>query len=266
MREDKELFLYPIFSSIISLAFLITFFILGFLGLIANKSGSFLTAFYVFIFVLYFGLGFINTFFRTATSFTAATRFGGGNATISSSMKFCFSRLGSIIQWSLLETTVGVILRALESIGKKRGIGRIIGRIVSSILGLAWKVLTVFVIPAIVYENAKAFEAIKLSVNTLKKTWGESLIKWVGVYVIKNTINFLLVILFLLPAIALLFIGSFRISLILIALWLLLTVLVTMVMNIADEVYDTALFAFSKYGSIPTGFNKEHFSNSFKQH
>ena len=63
---------------------------------------------YAILFVTYFGLAFIATFFNVCVVYTTKVRFEGGNATFGESIKFALSRVGVIVQWSLLSATVGL--------------------------------------------------------------------------------------------------------------------------------------------------------------
>ena len=80
-------------------------------------------------------------------------------------------------------------MRVIDNIAERSGgIGKIILNITTSILGMMWGIITVFVVPAMVYHDLEPFDAIKKSVEALKRTWGESLIRYVGL----SSIQFLL--------------------------------------------------------------------------
>jgi len=75
--------------------------------------------------------------------------------------------LGKIFAWALLSGTVGLLLSMLESNEK-------IGRVVRSILGTAWAVITYFVVPVMIFENQAPPAAISRSIALMKQTWGEN--------------------------------------------------------------------------------------------
>ena len=77
-------------------------------------------------------------------------------------------RIHAIFGWALVSACVGMILNALERNEK-------IGRFVAALLGSAWTALTYFVIPVIVAEGLGPIDAVKSSINTLKKEWGTAL-------------------------------------------------------------------------------------------
>jgi len=72
-------------------------------------------------------------------------------------------------------------LRLIDEIAERAGrSGQILLYITRSILGMVWGIVTIFVIPGMVYYNLSPFDAIKKSVAVLKKTWEESLIRYYG--------------------------------------------------------------------------------------
>ncbi|HRU05899.1 MAG TPA: DUF6159 family protein [Candidatus Brocadiia bacterium] len=72
---------------------------------------------------------------------------------------------------------VGLLIRTLEE-----RIG-LLGRWIIKLIGLAWSVASVFVVPIIVLgqEGTSPLRMLKTSAGTLKKTWGESLLGCMGV-------------------------------------------------------------------------------------
>jgi hypothetical protein len=55
-----------------------------------------------------------------------------------------------------------------------------LGRLVISLIGLAWNIATFLVLPILVIEDLGPLDAIKRSVSLLKKTWGEQLAGTIG--------------------------------------------------------------------------------------
>jgi len=182
--KDKEMLLFPLLAGFFSLAFgaalLVPTVIVGWAE---DTTGSYALAAvdYVLIFISYFVLAFIATFFNVCTVHTAKTRFEGGDATFFDSIKMSLSKIHLILAWSLLSASVGLLLRILDRVAQRSGlVGRIIIGILVSLLGMAWSIVTIFVVPAMVYEGVGPFEAIKRSTQTLRQTWGESLIRHYG--------------------------------------------------------------------------------------
>ncbi|HLP15796.1 MAG TPA: DUF6159 family protein, partial [Bacteroidota bacterium] len=129
---------------------------------------------YLILLLTYFGLAFIATFFNVCVVYTTKVRFEGGDATFGESLRFAFSRLWIITQWSLLSASVGLILRLLHDLASRLGkAGEIVAKIIIGLLGMAWSIMTIFVVPVLVYEGRSPVDAIKRSIDVIKKTWGE---------------------------------------------------------------------------------------------
>ncbi len=90
--------------------------------------------------------------------------------------RFAFGRFKAILYWSLLASTVGVILNMLQ---ERAGF---LGSIALKIIGVVWAVASCFAIPCIIFDPAlnNPLEVLRRSGATIKKTWGEALIGFVG--------------------------------------------------------------------------------------
>src|SRR5258708_4823412 len=123
---------------------------------------------------LYFLSMFVATFFNVAFYHEILAALGGQPVSVGRGLKFAGSRLGSILMWSLFAGVVGLIIKAIEE--RLELVGRIIGRLI----GIAWSVAAVFVIPIIVREeqNANPVAVLKKSAGILKRTWGEALTRY----------------------------------------------------------------------------------------
>jgi len=266
MKKDKELLLFPLLAGIFSILFIL---IMLFPSIISSIMGGNVLGYYgiteyLVIFIIYLGLAFISTFFNVCVIYTTKIRFEGGNATFWQSISFARSKIRLIFLWSVIAATVGLILRIIDNIAERSGgIGKIILNISTSILGMMWSIITVFVVPAMVYHDLEPFDAIKKSVETLKRTWGESLIRYVGL----GSIQFLFILLGIIFTVILLFVlgGLGPIGIIIaIAIAVLYFLGVILVFNVANTIFNTALFVYSDTGKIPEGYNRETIQNAFK--
>jgi hypothetical protein len=220
---------------------------------------------YIIIFLTYFGLAFIATFFNVCVVYTTKVRVEGGNATFGESLKFGFSRLGLIFQWSLIAATVGLILRLLDNLAERFGkIGEIVMRIIIGMLGLAWSILTIFVVPVLVYEGLGPIDAIKKSAQVIKHTWGESLIKSIGLGLIQFAVIFLIIAL----SAGLTYVLSSAFQemglLIGIGVGVLLVLLAGLIFSVASTIFNTALYVYANNNIIASGFNEEIVKGAFR--
>jgi len=155
VKQEKELILFSILSIVFSVLFLAAMiipFITNSLFQNVTSLSTFSGIHYLLIFILYFGLAFIATFFNFCIVYTAAKAFSNENPTFWGTIKHSLSRISSIFIWSLVAATVGLIFRILESMAEKmKGGGKIFLLILNNVLGLLWGVATIFVIPVMVY-------------------------------------------------------------------------------------------------------------------
>jgi len=268
IKKDKELLLFPLLAGIFSILFLIAIiFPTIAVDLINGVSPSELsqTVLLLLLFLLYFGLSFIATFFNVCVVFTTKKRFEGGNATFAESIHFAVSKIHLIFMWSIVSASVGILLRLLENLAERFGdMGKLVMRIVVSLLGMMWGIITLFVIPAMVYNNLGPFDAIKKSIATIKKTWGESLIRAYGL----GLIQLVLIILGIVGGFFLVMVSTAAGTIgVLVALFAIAVYLigVILIFSVANSVFNTALYVYAATGKIPDGFTDEVMKNAFIQ-
>jgi len=264
IKQDKELLLFPICAGIFSLMFIAAMVLPSILVMVGSAFHlDFLQ--YILLFIIYFGISVIATFFNVCVVYTTKIRLDGGNATFTQSIKFAFSRIHQIVLWSLVSATVGLILRILDNIAEKMGqAGEVIMSILNSILGMIWSMITIFVIPGMVYNDIGPIDAIKKSVETLKKTWGESLIRYFGL----GFVEAILIIIGIIGGIILLAISLLVGAWMLILSAILLVVYflaVILLFSLANTIFNVALFVYADSGKVPSGFSKEIMQNAFQK-
>jgi hypothetical protein len=170
VRQDHELLVLPIVSFFCSLL-VIAVFAGGAFGIgIPAEGESVSPALYVLGFVMYVVLAFVTIFFNAAIIGTAMKRLNGEEASIRDGLALARQHLGKIFVWAVITATVGMILRALQD---RAGL---IGRIVIGLIGVAWNLITFFVVPVLLYEPVGVPEAIKRSASIFRQRWGEQFI------------------------------------------------------------------------------------------
>ncbi len=269
IKKDKELLLYPLLSSFFNLLFsaalLVPTIVVKFLQATTPDYSALMgTTEYLLVFITYLGLAFISTFFNVCVVYTAKVRFEGGNATFGQSLGFAFRRIPTIFMWSLLSATVGLVLYLLDQFGQSLGkAGQILISILRGILGMLWSIMTIFVVPAMVYYNLSPFKAIKKSNETLKKTWGESIIRHYGLGLIQGLIIFIGIII----TAVLLFLfyqAGIEVILIIVGIFLVFFLIVSMVFEVANKVFNTALFVYADKGKAPMGISDSMMREAMK--
>lgn len=268
INKDKELLGFAFLSFFFSTLFMIAMIFPTIISKILESGydeNTLRVTEYAILFVTYFGLAFIATFFNVCVVYTTKIRFEGGNATFGESFQFALSRIGLIFQWSLLSATVGLLLRLIENAGKNFGkIGQIVTSIIVSLLGMAWSIMTIFVVPVLVYEGLAPGAAVKKSIEVIKKTWGENLIKAIGLGLVQFLIMFALIL--IAGAITVGLAQAFGITglLIGIGIGVLTLLLAGLIFNVANTIFNTALYVYANQGAIATGFSEDNIRNAFK--
>jgi len=268
INQDRELIWFALLSFIFSTMFSVSMIVPSILPAIMNNgiSSTSLEVYqYVLIFATYLGLAFIATFFNVCVVYTTKVRFQGGNATFGESLKFAFSKTGLIFQWSLIAATVGLLLRLLDTLGERLGkIGQIVVGILVSLLGMTWSIITIFVVPVLVYEGLGPIDAIKKSTAVIKKTWGESLIKYIGLGLISFITYVIIVILF--GALSVALANQFGIVGLLFGagIGLVILLLSVLIFGVASTIFNTALYVYATAGEVETGFDRQLMEQAFK--
>lgn len=264
--KDKELLLFPILSGFFSLVFVLSMLFPSIIGkLITGAVPELGVLEYALIFVSYLGLSFIATFFNCCVVYTAKKRFEGKESKFFEALGFAFSKIHLILMWSLLSATVGVILNLLDNLAERsKGIGKVILDLIVKGLGMAWSIVTIFVIPGLVYKNLSPFEAIKDSAKVLKKTWGESIVKYLGLGFIKGLLLAAGIVLFIISIFIAIPIGGLVIVALVVA-FIAYLVLLSLAFGIADSIFDTALYVYANTGKVPKLFTAEQMKEAFKE-
>jgi len=197
-----------------------------------------------------FIIGLVSQMFAATLIAAANERLDGGSFTMGQAFSKATTRTPSILGWSAINSTVGLVLQAIRD---KAGF---LGDIAAGLIGAAWNVVTWLVLPIIIIEGIGPIAAIKKSANLLKTTWGENLFAQAGI----GLIGFLL----MLPGI-LIFGGlSFVLPVVGIPLLFIWVVVISCLMSALSAIYRTALYRFAV--GLPNGdvFTQEELSGAFK--
>ena len=258
LSKDRELLWIPVLSFLASAAVTAVVLALTFVTMSTTSShgGTSMEvnpAIIVVVLVWALLLGIISVFFNGALVAGAHERLTGGDPTVSSAVGRAFSRIGGLVPWALMTTTVGLILQTL------RGRAGWLGRIVSHMLEMAWEVVTFLTVPAIVIDNVGAVEGLKRSASLLRQTWGENIAARIGF----GLLGFLLI----LPAAVVvgLFVSSgwtvlMTVGLIAAGAWVAVVVVVLTALN---AVFQTALYLYATTGMAPSGFEQAPLAQTF---
>ena len=169
VKQDRSMLWLPVLSFGCSLL-LTALFAAGIWGVGLPEGERLEPVHYVILFVLYVVLAFVSIFFNAAVIGMAMKRLRGEDASIRDGLDLARAHIGKIFVWSVITATVGMVLRA---IAERSGI---VGRIVLSLIGVAWNVITFFVVPVLLFEPVGVTDGIKRSASIFRQRWGETFV------------------------------------------------------------------------------------------
>lgn len=210
--------------------------------------------------VMYFASMFLATFFNVAFYNEIIAALNGKGVSFRRGLRAAYARLPAILAWSLLAGLVGWLIRRVEE--------RLpfVGRIAAGFIGMAWSVAAVFAIPVIIQEQAigNPFKILQQSALTLKRTWGEGLIGYLG-FSAGNSVVFLCSLPPLLLAGALAWLTkSWWIIAVAGAFWLLGLLAMAYLVSVAGNVYRCALYMYAAEGVVPEPYDQELLDMAWK--
>lgn len=258
--EEKILILFPLIAMLttgLAMTFLVGCFIIWSFW-VDLFGGSGYIVYLVFSFLYYFFMYTIAIFSNVAIIGCAKIKLEGGKPTLKDGFDLAFKRIGAIVAWGAVSATVGIILQLIRDI-------RYIGPIISNLLGLAWSILTYFVVPIIAYENLNPFAAIGKSKDLLAKSWGTALVANFSM----GLIFFLCCIPVFLVLLVLFFgsiaTGSIFVILGVIGLCVLVFVFLSAVYTALKSVLMTVLYRYATTGETGFGFSESTVRGMFVQ-
>ncbi len=217
---------------------------------VATQKWSWASLYFV---PIYFASMFLATFFNVAFYHEILAALDGRGVSFRRGLGAAWARLPSIFAWSLLAGVVGWAIRAMEQ--------RLpfAGRIIASLVGLGWSIAAVFAIPVIITEQSlrNPVKILQQSAGTLKRTWGESLIGYVGF----SAGNLLIFIVSLVP-LALGITIAMMLNLVWVGIaggviWILGLILMGDIAGVAGHVYRCALYKYATEGVVPEPYSRE---------
>jgi len=261
LKKDKEIMWFPILSSITTLLLLLSF-IIPVYTVTNSQPGNFLDSswFYLLFFIYYLLSYFVVIFFNTGLITCANIRLNGGDPTFSDGFKNAKRHVAKIFIWALISATIGIILKTISEKSN------LLGRVVIAIIGMAWSLLTFFVVPVMIFENISVVESIKKSSHLFKKTWGENVVGQFSM----GFFFFILALIGLIPmAILIFFLASSAVSFIVIlpvaALLLMYLVLLGIISSSLNGIFVAALYNYANSGKIPSSYSREVIESAFKE-
>jgi hypothetical protein len=252
LRDDKQLAVLPLLSGLSALLVALLFF--GPVALIADNGaqGSSKPLAWILGAAGYLAITYVVIFFNAALVFAADCRMRGEHVTIGEAIRAASERAHVLLPWAVLSATVSIVLRAVE---ERTGV---LGRIVGSLVGLAWSLVTFLVLPVLVVEQIGPIQAVKRSAELFKRTWGENMIANAGIGIVALFAS----IVGVLPCALLIAVGG-PVGVVGIVLAVAWVVAVQLVAATLTGILQTALYRFATSGSAP-GFADDQMRGAFR--
>jgi hypothetical protein len=261
LRSDKKLIIFPILSSIAALLVTVSFFVPAFVYAYGNhmrQSDIQGPAYYVGLFLFYLVQYFVVFFMNTALVSAALVRLRGGEPTVRDAFGLAWSRVGVIFGYSVLASTVGMVLRTLsERFG-------LVGRLVIGLIGMAWNIATYLVAPVLIAENVGPVAAVKRSADLLKKTWGEQIVGNVQIGTVFGLTMVLLIVLFIPLIVAA---ATYQMIALIIIASILLVLAITglaLIQAALGGIYTAAVYLYATEGTAPGHFSADQIRGAFR--
>ncbi len=264
LNQNKQMYWYPILSAIISLAALLVMIGIGYFGYLngsfdnydalSDTKKEFVS--YGIGLIYYLVMFFILNFFQSGILLSVDSLSRGERITFGEGMKRASAHIGKLFAWSLISATVGVILNAISERSK------LLGRIVASLLGAAWAIMTYFSLPALVLGGASIRGSFKESTSLIRKTWGEAFIVNVGVGFF---FGILVLIAFFLCVGIFVVMPSMATFIAVITLFILFVLAISVISSALNVIFKYALYQYAKTGVVPAGFSPEVLAQAVKK-
>lgn len=253
LMQDKKLLAFPVLSGIVTLLVIATFIlpliITGESSLLSTHSLTGIILLFVFYLVSYF----VVIFFNVGLISCVHAQLQGKSMSVGEGLSVVTRHIGAVLTWALIAATVGLILRAIED---RAGF---LGQIAAGIVGGAWSLVTMFVVPVLVFEDKDAFSAIHESLGLFKKTWGESVVGSVSislVFVAIGIAGFLLTMATLMLDNPMIFFAA-------LALFIVLVAILSILSSAMQGIFVVALYTYAKTGQLPAAFSRDLVEGAF---
>ncbi len=257
LMQDKEVMWFPVMSAITTLLAAIILIATGYfvifngniesVDLESNKTLSNVVIYSV-LFICYLVGFFITNFFQAGLYLVVQSRFNGVNIGFKDGINEAKKHINKIFVWSLISATVGLVLQIIADKFK------LVGRIIASVFGAAWNILTFFSLPALIIGKTTIKESFNESATIIRKTWGETIIVNLGVTLFFSVITFLVFALFIgliviVPTVGMIIpVGI---------LFVIYVIAMSVVSSTLGQIFKLVLYNYAKTGNIPAGFSAD---------
>lgn len=227
----------------------------GVFGMAAAGAGDAVFVLLLPAFFFFIGAG---VFFNVAVVAMASVALEGRRPSIREGIDVAWSRLGLIARWTLLSIGVGTLIQLLFE-----KLPPVMDRVAQWLVGAAWGVVTLLVVPVIVHEGGSATGAVDRSARLVRERWGEGV---AGSVVIGGwgMLLWIPALVLILPVIALIEAGTLVPGVALAVVALLLGLAGFVIADALRQVFSAALYSFAVTSAPPRGFTHEDLAGTMR--
>jgi Family of unknown function (DUF6159) len=195
---------------------------------------------------------FIAIFFNVALAACAVRSMRGEDTKVGEGISAAARRIGPILGWTFVATTVGLILRPLEE--------RLpaLGKIVAYIAGAAWAIATFFVIPVVALEGTGPFRSLQRSAAVVKaRGEGATGAATIGV------VTFVIVLAGGAGGAELIAIRLLPLGVAVLAATVAAVIVVSFISSALSQIFRVAVYRYAVTGEAPGGFDHQMLQSAF---
>lgn len=176
IKQHRRLIVFPLLSTLLSFAL--------FIGVVipiwhtekavltSSPQNVELSTWIVLMFLAYFFVAnFLINFANAALIASAQRYYDSEPVSLKEGWQHACKHTVSLFFWTLINTTIGILVRFLEGWSEHWDNWKPIYNYLS---GLRWSIATFFVVPVLVMEPVSVLNAMKRSSQLLRDTWGEA--------------------------------------------------------------------------------------------
>ncbi len=263
LRSDKSLLIFPLLSGLSTLLVAASFLVpVGLMVVGAEHAGQdfqerMSVGGYLLMFAFYLVQYFVIIFFQTALTGVALMHLRGEPTSVHAGFALARAKLPQILGYALIAATVGLLLRMVQ---ERLGL---LGRLVVGFIGLAWTVATFLVVPVLASKDVGPVDAVRHSVELLKRSWGENLIGNGGIGIVFGLLMLLAVVVGGVLIVGAVATHSIVAIVAAVAIVLMGFILLGLIQSSLQGIYAAALYRYAEAGEISVGFDHALLQQAF---
>jgi hypothetical protein len=256
LSRDRELVAIPLIAGLLSLLVFAAVAGPGVLLLDGGSEDDSSSSWAIWIVLAVAGLlaTWVSVIGQAAVVSGAGQRMDGADPTLGSAFAGARTRTGRLFEWAVLATVVAIVLDVIQ---ERLGLA---GRILGSLGGLAFSVMSFLALPVIVFEDVGAIDGFKRSSQLLRGTWGEQLTFSFGL----GLVGMVAAVPGVALGVGLAVTGVAALQVVGVALGALWVLAVVAVVSCLSAVFKTALYRYARQQPVDVAFETADLSGAFR--